>query len=161
MSIISASILLDQLTKRIAERALRGSLPRIYLGDCFRFDYVENSGAFLSLGAGLSSPVRFWLLSVAVALFLGGLLVYLLRDDQGMGKLQLAALSLILGGGASNLIDRLFRAHGRVIDFMNMGIGSLRTGVFNVADMLIMAGIFIFLVLTKAQPAVGRGLAKD
>ena len=30
--------------------------------------------------------------------------------------------------------------HGAVVDFLNVGIGPLRTGVFNVADMAIMAG---------------------
>lgn len=146
LSIISASVIVDQVTKRLADQWLRGRAPRIYLLDFFRFDYVENSGAFLSLGAGLSSPVRFWLLSVAVAVFLGGLLVYLLRSD-GLRRWHLVALSMILGGGASNLIDRILRTNGRVIDFMNMGIGPLRTGVFNVADMLIMAGILAVLIL--------------
>ena len=45
---------------------------------------------------------------------------------------------LFAAGGASNLVDRI--AYGSVIDFMNLGIGSLRTGIFNVADMAIMLG---------------------
>ena len=43
----------------------------------------------------------------------------------------------------SNLIDRL-RYGGYVVDFLNVGIGSLRTGIFNVADMAIMAGVIIW-----------------
>jgi signal peptidase II len=50
---------------------------------------------------------------------------------------------LIVGGGVSNLIDRL-RYGGYVVDFLNVGIGSLRTGIFNVADMAIMAGVIIW-----------------
>lgn len=45
----------------------------------------------------------------------------------------------------SNLVDRLLY-HGHVVDFLNMGIGSLRTGVFNLADVCIMAGAMIFAV---------------
>lgn len=49
------------------------------------------------------------------------------------------AWSLVLAGGLGNLLDRLIY-DGRVIDFMNLGIGSLRTGIFNVADVCITIG---------------------
>ena len=51
----------------------------------------------------------------------------------------------MLAGGIGNLIDRVFHG-GLVIDFLNMGIGPVRTGIFNVADMAIMAG-FALLIL--------------
>jgi signal peptidase II len=47
-------------------------------------------------------------------------------------------LMLFVAGGLSNLIDRV--AMGTVIDFLNVGIGSFRTGIFNVADVAIMVG---------------------
>ena len=47
-------------------------------------------------------------------------------------------------GDAIHLVDRL--TYGMVIDFMNVGIGPLRTGIFNVADMAIMLGAGIFAV---------------
>ena len=52
-------------------------------------------------------------------------------------------VSLFAAGGASNLLDRVI--YGNVIDFMNVGIGSVRTGIFNVADMAIMLGAAIVL----------------
>jgi signal peptidase II len=55
-----------------------------------------------------------------------------------------AGLLLFLAGGVSNLVDRV--AMGRVIDFLNLGIGPLRTGIFNVADMAILAGVVILIV---------------
>jgi len=54
-------------------------------------------------------------------------------------------LSLFIGGGASNLIDRLVYK-GAVIDFLNIGIGNLRTGVFNVADVAIVAGAGLMIL---------------
>ena len=51
---------------------------------------------------------------------------------------------MILGGGISNEYDRIFNNRA-VVDFMNMGIGQLRTGLFNVADVLIMIGVFILV----------------
>ena len=58
---------------------------------------------------------------------------------------QVIAFSLMIGGGAGNLIDRVFN-HGAVIDFVNLGVGSLRTGVFNAADVEILAGITLLLL---------------
>ena len=52
--------------------------------------------------------------------------------------LALVGMALFVAGGSSNLLDRLTR--GSVIDFMNVGLGPLRTGIFNVADMAIMLG---------------------
>lgn len=52
----------------------------------------------------------------------------------------------MLGGGISNLTDRIFN-DGRVIDFMNIGLGGLRTGIFNVADICVMAGTSLLCVL--------------
>jgi signal peptidase II len=51
---------------------------------------------------------------------------------------------MFLAGGLSNLIDRI--TLGSVIDFMNVGVGPVRTGIFNVADVAIMAGVAIVLV---------------
>jgi signal peptidase II len=48
-------------------------------------------------------------------------------------------MSFLTGGGLGNLIDRVFNA-GAVTDFVVVGVGPLRTGVFNWADVLIMAG---------------------
>ncbi len=58
------------------------------------------------------------------------------------------------------MLDRIFN-DGKVIDFMNMGIGSLRTGIFNMADVLIMVGMAFMLVFNfqshkeqKSQPEI-------
>jgi signal peptidase II len=57
---------------------------------------------------------------------------------------RLAALTFFVAGGASNWLDRALR--GSVVDFLNVGIGPIRTGVFNVADMAIMLGLTLFVV---------------
>jgi signal peptidase II len=68
-----------------------------------------------------------------------------------LGGLASTALALLVGGGASNWIDRLAN-EGRVVDFMILGIGSLRTGVFNVADVAIMVGAGLLIVATRKTP---------
>jgi signal peptidase II len=58
--------------------------------------------------------------------------------------------SCIIGGGIGNLTDRLFNEF-TVIDFMNFGIGKIRTGVLNVADISVTFGIIIFIIFEMIQ----------
>ena len=74
---------------------------------------AENPGAFLSLGSGLSDPVRFWILTVSVGLFIVGLLVYLFRNP-ALPQAEQHALAWIGAGGFSNFLDRAFRSQGKV-----------------------------------------------
>jgi len=136
-------ILLDQSTKYIAKHYLEGHGVYSFIGDTFRLGYSENTGAFLGLGSSLPEHIRTLLFSVLVALFLLAFLVYIIKSSS-INKTGVIAGALIISGGLSNLIDRLVN-NGAVIDFMNLGIGSLRTGIFNVADMAIMLGAFLLL----------------
>jgi signal peptidase II len=158
--ILLITIVLDQGTKKMATQMLLGHPPTSYWGNFFRLDYVENPGAFLSLGGTLSPEVRFWVLNIAVSIFLLALL-YSVLTSRAMTFFNTLCLSLVLGGGISNLIDRFFRHNGQVIDFMNMGIGSLRTGVFNVADVFIMFGIIAYALTTLATPQADNNSRPD
>jgi signal peptidase II len=111
-----------------------------------RLQYIENRGAFLSLGASLSAGFRFWIFTVLVALALIVMLFYSVRSKT-LPRLPAVGLSLLIGGGTSNLIDRLIY-DGAVIDFLNVGIGGLRTGIFNMADVAIVAGAGLLLYST-------------
>ena len=73
--------------------------------------------------------------------------VYSGQVNTGVSMRRAAAsflLVLFVAGGSSNWIDRLL--HGRVVDFLNLGIGPVRTGVFNVADVAIMAGALLVIL---------------
>jgi len=60
----------------------------------------------------------------------------------------------IIGGGLGNLFDRLLYDF-HVVDFINFGIGSLRTGILNVADMSVTFGVFFLVIYTlKAKKKV-------
>jgi signal peptidase II len=140
--IIIANIFLDQWTKNIAVENLMGEPSTYYLNDFFVLTFVENDGAFLSLGSDMSPTLQFILLKALPVIMLS-LLTFYTFFSKDLNKYQILALSFILGGGLSNIYDRLL--FGKVVDFMNMGIGSLRTGIFNFADVSIMVGIGIFL----------------
>ncbi|HMN43854.1 MAG TPA: signal peptidase II [Povalibacter sp.] len=152
-AVLLVCIGLDQLTKAIAKATLPREDAWSYLGDTVRLQLAHNYGAFLSLGDSLPPGWRQALLSAGVGIVLLGLLVYLLWW-KNVNPRNLVPLSLILAGGAGNLIDRVAYG-GYVVDFLNLGIGTLRTGVFNVADVAIMAGV-VWLLLTDFLVKPGK-----
>jgi signal peptidase II len=119
--------------------------PRSYFHDVFRLEYVENTGAALSLGDDLPRNVSFWLLSVVPLMLLLGLFIYVIMHLGSFRFLKLLSFSMIIAGGLGNIIDRLLYDR-HVTDFMNMGISSLRTGIFNVADIYVTAGVIGLLI---------------
>jgi signal peptidase II len=108
-----------------------------------RLQYAENPGGMMSFGAELHPEVRFWFLTVFVGLMLFGILIFTVVSTK-LTRFQITALTLIVGGGFSNLLDRLLH-DGHVIDFLNVGIGGVRTAIFNVADVVIILGTLLLL----------------
>ena len=132
----------DRVTKDAASAYLAGTPDRSFLSDTIRVGYTENTGGFLSLGADLPPIARDAVFTVATGTALMALLGLTLRRKY-TGSAELG-LVLFIAGGASNWIDRVLR--GSVVDFLNMGIGPLRTGVFNMADVAIMLGAGLFVL---------------
>lgn len=132
----------DQGTKYIAAAVLADRPAQSFWGDIFRLVYAENTGAFLGLGANLPMAVRTALFTVGTGIILALFAILLLRLKWSFWKMT--GLTLFIAGGASNWIDRVVR--GSVVDFMNIGVGWMRTGIFNVADVAIMAGVACLLL---------------
>lgn len=70
-----------------------------------------------------------------------------------------AGISLFVAGGASHWVDRI--AHGRVVDFVTVGVGPVRTGVFNVADTAIPFGALLFICRAPKRPNEPTPLASE
>lgn len=141
-AVLCVVLALDQTTKLFARKHLAYEPGRSYLGGVARLEYAENRGAFLSLGADLPAGWREGILSGLNVLLVVGLTFYLVRG-RDLSRWPTIALSLLISGGLGNLIDRLFRG-GAVIDFMILGVGPVRTGVFNVADLCLTTGAILF-----------------
>lgn len=136
----------DRITKDLAQQHLAAQPPLSWFQNTVRLEYAENAGAFLSAGAGLSSDARTILFQAVPSVFLLGLLLFIWRSREG-SAVWVTGWSLVLSGGIGNLWDRVIH-DGRVIDFMNVGIGSLRTGIFNVADLCITTGVVLLVAQT-------------
>jgi signal peptidase II len=142
--VVTTCIGCDQATKVVAKEYLKPDAAISFAGDLFRLQYAENTGAFLSLGSSLPEHWRQWIFTVFIGIFLFGLLLYVVFGRE-LHFNHVACLSLVCGGGLSNLIDRI-AYDGRVVDFLNVGIGPVRTGIFNVADMAITAGAILLAI---------------
>lgn len=131
----------DQGTKYLAVEHLKGHPEHVW-GPA-RLTYAENAGAFLSMGGNWPDGIR-----QLVFLFLAGLAViigtvWLLRRPRPTPILF--GGGLFIAGSLGNLIDRALREGGRVVDFAQIDLGFVSTGIFNWADVLLMAAIPVFL----------------
>jgi signal peptidase II len=130
----------DRVSKDLAKEYLRNKPAQTFLHGGFRLEYVENTGAAMSLADNLHPRLSFWLLGILPLTILLGLFVYMIVHNRNIRTSRLMALSLIFAGGMGNIVDRLlFDRH--VTDFMNIGVVFLRAGIFNFADVWITAGV--------------------
>ena len=134
----------DRSTKVLAAIHLPRDVMHSYFYDILRIGYSENRGALLGLGNSLPAELRFWIFTVGVALILFLLLGYILVDTE-QTTYTMVGFSMIFSGGINNLYDRIVN-NGAVVDFLNLGIGPIRTGIFNAADMAILVGIPVLLL---------------
>jgi len=148
-----AWIIVDQATKAVFRQILTpGEVVSLLRGSLLVLP-TYNHGAFLSLGAAMSDATRDVVFVYGVLAILIGLFAWLSGSSR-LGRMEVVAIACVLGGGLSNLLDRCIY-DGRVFDFLNVGVGPLRTGVFNVADMGIMVGVaLLFFTGLKRKPTL-------
>jgi signal peptidase II len=108
------------------------------VGSLLRLIFSRNDGALFGLFG--SSATLFGIGSLVV---LGLIVWYHARAPRSL--LLSVALGLLLGGALGNLVDRL--RLGYVVDFVDMGIGTLRFFTFNIGDSAISLAILLLLFL--------------
>lgn len=128
----------DQVTKHVAKQTLQGMPPQGLFYDTLHLQYTQNSGAFLGIGAALPEAHRFWIFLLIPGLVMCGV-GFVILTSSALGLRERGLLACLLSGGIGNLLDRAFH-NGYVTDFIHLRVGPLQTGVFNVADVLIMIG---------------------
>jgi signal peptidase II len=137
------------VTRIIATNSLQDQPPRSYLAETVRLDFAENPGGFLSLNANLPDTIRTRVFIASNGVMMLGLSCFLMIR-RNMRLMLFVSLESILSGGKGNLIDRV-NNDGLVTDFINVGIGPIRTGVFNFAVMAITFDAFAIGLLTLKQ----------
>lgn len=155
--VLSASIGCDQTTKRIAEQTLVNT--HSFLFDTVRLQFIKNSGAFLGFGADFSPVLKAWLFLAFPIVFLVAACIFMVFSTK-LRHYHRILIALMISGGIGNLIDRIL-LDGHVTDFLNIGIGPVRTGIFNIADVAIMIGAIGLIFFEIREKFAERNKASD
>lgn len=132
-------VLLDQITKFWVRINFEYGRPHRILGDWVRLTYIENPG--MAFGIEVGGQLFFTLFALLATVVI---MVYIFRARNETPSLRIA-LALILGGAIGNLIDRFL--YGKVVDFVDVGVGATRWPIFNVADSAVTVGMIILIAL--------------
>lgn len=136
ISIIAATVILDQLTKWIVVNTMELYESIVLIKKVFSFTYIPNYGA----AWGMLSEHRWVFMAVtSVALIIMPIILYRYRKVHFLFNLS---LSLFIGGAIGNMIDRVFV--GYVVDFLEFTF--IDFPVFNVADICVVFGAGIMIV---------------
>lgn len=155
LGLAAAVVVIDQLTKAWLVGQLAPGESMQVIGDLVRLTFVQNSGALFGLFR--DSALIFGIVSLGVV---AAIIWY--HGSAGRSALLSVALGLLLGGAIGNLLDR-FRL-GYVVDFVDVGIGTLRFYTFNAADAAISTALLLLILsafLPASRPAAGAGAVSD
>ena len=163
LAVIIVTVFLDQLTKYLTVLHLKPIDTLPIIEDVLHLTYVENTGAAF----GMMKDAR-WVFMVTSTAAIIGILGYMIRrvyiKKEKMPWMEALSLSLIVGGGIGNMIDRTML--GYVVDMIDCRF--INFAVFNVADSFVCIGaglmILYLIILTvkeyKAEKAAKSALAE-
>lgn len=142
-ALLLAAVLIgiDRLTKWlvVSNMELKETIPVIKFGETevLNISYYTNTGAAFSKFQGMTKM----LIAVTGAVLV--VLVALLFFKKSLKMPAVISLGLIIGGGAGNLIDRIFN-DGKVIDFIDFRL--INFAIFNFADICAVCGTFLLML---------------
>ena len=145
IALISIVLLIgiDQLIKLWAINNLANATMPVHFikfgnTEVINLSYYENTGAAFSI---FRDKIYFLIIITSIFLIVG---VYLLVTKKIKKPFLVASITLIIAGGAGNLIDRIFR--GLVVDYIEIKLFNF--AVFNFADCCVVIGAILLLIYT-------------
>ena len=143
----------DQLLKGWVVANYTINTPVNVVGDWLRIDFIHNAGGLFGILQGkadIFAIVTVVVVAVLIALEIG---------SGWRSWLVTVTLGLLLGGAIGNFIDRIRLSY--VIDFADIGIGSWRFYIFNVADAAVTVSILLMIVIWFATPRLGVNVSAE
>ncbi|MBR6513543.1 MAG: signal peptidase II [Clostridia bacterium] len=141
LGIISAACVgLDQLSKYLCVRYMTLGDSVTIIPKVLDFTYIQNKGAAF----GSLSNAR-WVFMIASVVMIAAIAVYVIYNRRTLRYPSVITLSLILGGGIGNMIDRIWL--GYVIDFIDVKCVPYWCWIFNVADSFVCVGAFFLVII--------------
>lgn len=132
-------VCVDQIAKILVVNNLN-KFPMQVIKNFINFNYCENRGVAFSIGNG-----NVFLFIILNIILICGLIIYYEKNKKEFNKFSKYSIALVIGGGCSNLLDRIFR--GYVVDFIDIS-ELFNFPVFNIADIFIVLGVISLLIIT-------------
>jgi signal peptidase II len=148
LALVVLNIGCDQISKQIVRKTVAPMEYIQVINDNFILTNVENTGAMLGFGEGLSPILKLIFLQGLPFIVLLILLARMMKITN-LNRWLLLAFAFVVGGGIGNLIDRI--AYGSVTDFFQIKLGIFKTGIFNMADVSVTVGVLLILLLSMGN----------
>jgi len=153
--------LLLAFTVAVSDQLLKGWVVAKYdlnttvnvVGDWLRIDYIQNRGGLFGILQG--SAEVFAVVTILVVL----VLVALEIGSGWRSWLVTVTLGLLLGGAIGNFIDRIRLNY--VVDFADIGIGTWRFYIFNIADAAVTCAILLMILIWFMSPRLGVNVSAE
>ena len=133
--IVVLIIAADQVTKVLIRSNLALYERISVIGDWMNITYIRNKGAAFSMFSG-----NVFVTVVLTCLLLILCTVLIVHEVKSNEKIMAICLTCVLGGGLSNMYDRLH--FGYVTDMISCG----SFAIFNVADMFVTCGCIFAII---------------
>lgn len=144
--VVFFGVALDQVSKIFIDDKMPLHSSVTLIDGLFSITYVRNPGAAFGIFAQSAWRVPFLIGVTLIALVA---LCVALRNTASHRKSPVLALSLIFAGAGGNLIDRV--RFGEVVDFLDLYWKQHHWPAFNVADMMICLGVFLYAVVSFVE----------
>ena len=147
-ALILANYGCDQVTKSMARKQIPDNERIEVIGERFILTKAENTGMMLGSGSNLDPTAKTIIVYILPTVMLTVLFFFTLFQTK-LNHLMVFSLTFIIGGGFGNIIDRI--RYGSVTDFLHMDFGMVQTGIFNLADVSIMIGAILIMLISIFQ----------
>lgn len=141
-------IIIDQITKLIIMNNMKIGEEIVVIKKFFSILYVTNTGAAFSILENSTTLI------IIISLFCLALTVSLLKKEKDITPIKVISFGILIGGMISNLIDRVF--YKNVVDFISFNIINYRFPVFNIADIGITIGVFLYLLVNLKEEILSK-----
>ncbi len=143
---------LDQVIKKIVTSCITLGRSITVIPSFFHFTYVRNTGAAWSILEGSR------ILLIVISFVALGLVYWFMLKDKRIEKIEEIGYGILFGGIFGNLLDRVL--YGYVIDFFHFNFGTYHFPVFNIADIGIVVGTFIIVLIMIKEDLHGTSCRK-
>ena len=100
--------------------------------------YVKNTGAAFSI-----LKDNTWMITIISLMIIMGVIYYIYKNKPS-NNIENIGYGMVIGGAVGNFIDRII--YGYVIDFIDINLFGWNYPVFNIADMMIVIGVFLLVI---------------